>query len=293
MAATAEPASSLRRALALIRALAGDEAVAAGGLGVTRLAEITGADKSRVSRALQLLADEGFVERSGETRAYRLGWQVYAMAARSGDLRHAGRRAAPPRASDRALQRALLPQRAPRRRPHHRALALAGAVARDRILGGRARAAALRGRGRALLMGMPDETIRALLGPGPYPAFGPRAPRAFGELIERLEVERAQGWVLVDEEFEAGRVGVAAPVRDFRGETVAALNVSAPKFRFEIAPGDAGAVLVEAAADLSRDLGAPAGSGMTQPLAVEFFADGHRLDGDLHLPEPATRRRPC
>jgi IclR family KDG regulon transcriptional repressor len=257
VAPTVEPSSSLRRALALIRALSGEEAVAAGGLGVTRLAEITGANKSRVSRALQLLADEGFVERSGETRAYRLGWQIYAMAARSGDLRMLA--VAPPhleRLTERFNERSYLSVR------HGDALTTVLSRSPRRSL----ETASWAGlpvplhcgaAGRALLMGMRDEAIRALLGPGPYLACGPRSPRTFADLIERLATERAQGWVLVDEEFEAGRVGVAAPVRDFRGDTVAALNVSAPKFRFELEPAAAGALLVEAAADLSRDLGAP------------------------------------
>jgi IclR family KDG regulon transcriptional repressor len=262
VAPTAEPASSLRRALALIRALSGDEAIAAGGLGVTRLAEITGADKSRVSRALQLLADEGFVERSAETRAYRLGWEIYAMAARSGDLRMLA--VAPPhleRLTERFGERSYLSVR------HGDVLTTVLSRSPRRSL----ETASWTGlpvplhcgaAGRALLMGMRDEAIHALLGSGPYPACGPRSPRTFAALIERLEVERAQGWVFVDEEFEAGRLGVAAPVRDFHGETVAALNVSAPKFRFESEPGDAGAALVDAAAALSRDLGstpAPAG----------------------------------
>jgi IclR family transcriptional regulator, KDG regulon repressor len=257
VASTIEPASSLRRALALIRALSGDEAIAAGGLGVTRLAEITGADKSRVSRALQLLADEGFVERSGATRAYRLGWQIYAMAARSGDLRMLA--VAPPhleRLTERFNERSYLSVRhgdvltTVLSRSPRRSLETASWTGLPVPLHSGAA-------GRALLMGMPDEAIHSLLGPGPYPACGPRSPRTFADLIGRLEAERAQGWVLVDEEFEAGRVGVAAPVRDFRGETVAALNVSAPKFRFEIEPRDAGARLVEAAAALSRDLGSP------------------------------------
>ena len=33
------------------------------------------------------------------------------------------------------------------------------------------------------------------------------------------------------EAFEPGLVGAAAPVRDFRGRVVAALNVSGPSFR--------------------------------------------------------------
>ena len=40
----------------------------------------------------------------------------------------------------------------------------------------------------------------------------------------------AKGYALVDEEFESGLVSVASPVRDFKGQLVAALGVSAPKF---------------------------------------------------------------
>jgi IclR family KDG regulon transcriptional repressor len=268
VAPTSETASSLRRALALIRALASDEAIAAGGLGVTRLAEITRADKSRVSRALQLLADEGFVERSGETRAYRLGWQMYAMAARSGDLRMLA--IAPPhleRLTERFNERSYLSVR------HGEALYTVLSRSPRRSI----ETAPWTGlpvplhcgaAGRALLLGMSDEAIRTLLGPGPYPAFGPRAPRTFDDLVERLEAERERGWVLVDEEFEVGRVGVAAPVRDFRGETVAALNISAPKFRFDLEPRDAGAQLMQAAADLSRELGWDGGNGPLGPVSV-------------------------
>jgi DNA-binding IclR family transcriptional regulator len=47
-------------------------------------------------------------------------------------------------------------------------------------------------------------------------------------LHESIVAARAQGYALVDEEF--GLVSVAAPVRDFKGQLVAALRVSAPKF---------------------------------------------------------------
>ncbi|MBA3430478.1 MAG: IclR family transcriptional regulator, partial [Actinobacteria bacterium] len=44
---------------------------------------------------------------------------------------------------------------------------------------------------------------------------------------------RTQGWAFSDEEFEVGLIGIAAPVRDFRGRVTASLNVSAPKFRLK------------------------------------------------------------
>ena len=47
-------------------------------------------------------------------------------------------------------------------------------------------------------------------------------------------------------------VAAAAPIRDAAGRIVAALNLSAPRFRFDAAPGGGGAIrLVEAAESLS------------------------------------------
>jgi len=65
-----------------------------------------------------------------------------------------------------------------------------------------------------------------------------------------------RGYALVDQEFQPGLVGVAAPVRDFRGRVVAALNVSAPKFRFGTQLEVTGGTEVRRAAEeLSRQLG--------------------------------------
>jgi DNA-binding MarR family transcriptional regulator len=52
----------------ILLTLGSDTALTEGGLGVTRLATITGHEKSQVSRALAVLAEHGLVERSpGET----------------------------------------------------------------------------------------------------------------------------------------------------------------------------------------------------------------------------------
>jgi len=59
----------------------------------------------------------------------------------------------------------------------------------------------------------------------------------------------------VDEEFEFGLVGAGAPVRDFKGQLVAALNVSAPKFRLGERLQSAGEEVKRAADELSTLLG--------------------------------------
>ena len=109
---------------------------------------------------------------------------------------------------------------------------------------GRTVPAARTSAGYALLVDHSQDELRALF---------PEA--ALGLLEKRLAATRSSGYAVADEDFEPGLVAVAAPVRDFRGRVVAALNVSAPKFRFAHRLDEAGAQLLEAARDLSYELG--------------------------------------
>ncbi|MDQ3424805.1 MAG: IclR family transcriptional regulator, partial [Actinomycetota bacterium] len=82
------------------------------------------------------------------------------------------------------------------------------------------------------------------------------APRTLEELFERIRSARARGFAIVDEEFEPGLVAAGAPVRDFHGRIVAAVNVSAPKFRFGAQLEAAGEAVKAAADELSQRVGA-------------------------------------
>src|ERR671915_97724 len=79
--------TNLRRELAILTVLGGNEAVEDGGLGVVRIADMIGREKSQVSRTLKVLAESGFVDRDVETLQYRLGWKFFALAARAGEQR--------------------------------------------------------------------------------------------------------------------------------------------------------------------------------------------------------------
>jgi IclR family KDG regulon transcriptional repressor len=79
--------TNLRRELAILTVLGGEEAVEDGGLGVVRIADLIGREKSQVSRTLKILAESGFVDRDTETLQYRLGWRFFALAARAGEQR--------------------------------------------------------------------------------------------------------------------------------------------------------------------------------------------------------------
>src|SRR5689334_1434189 len=81
-----ERETSIRRGVEVLLSLASDETLASGGLGVTRISELLGREKSQVSRALKALHEYGLVERNKDS-TYRLGWRLYALAQLAGERR--------------------------------------------------------------------------------------------------------------------------------------------------------------------------------------------------------------
>ncbi|OEU96471.1 IclR family transcriptional regulator [Streptomyces oceani] len=250
---TAEGSHDLRRTIAILTALDSDEAAERGGLGVVEIACRVGREKTQVSRALRALAHAGLVERDQETQLYRLGWRLFTMAVNAGQPRL--RAEAPPVL--RQLVGAL------RERVHltvlvgegaltllsespMRAVQTAGWVGRTTPLHNTSS-------GRALLFDHSDDEIRALLGELPTGDSVPcRAPRDVEDFLVRLRQDRQRGYALVREEFEAGLVAAAAPVRDFSGRLIAALNVSAPEYRMGRELDRAGRMATTAAGRLSK-----------------------------------------
>jgi IclR family KDG regulon transcriptional repressor len=245
----------LERMIDILTALGEPESTRNGGLGVVRVAELVGREKSQVSRALRTLARSGLVERDPATREYRLGWRLFALAARVGDQRLL------------ALGPGVLHELVAELGETAHLTVLDGAevltvlsqgspsVVRAIEWSGRAVPAHCTSAGRALLLDHDPASLRALFGAGELAAAGPRAPRDLDELARRLETDRTRGYATVDEEFEAGLVGAAAPVRDFGGRIVAALNVSAPRFRLGRRLDAAGRATRAAAGELSARLG--------------------------------------
>lgn len=245
-------ATSLRRGTEILVALGSDEAVQRGGLGVVRIAELVGREKSQVSRALSALAASGMVDRDPTSRAYRLGWRLYALAARSGRPRLI------------TLADSVL----------HGLVAESGETAHLSVLQGgevmtllsQAPASAITANGwtgrtvpvictsagRALLFDHDLTTLDKLVGSASFAGLGPGAPSDVAELYRRIEAGRDRGYATVDEEFEAGLVGVAAPVRDLGGRILAAINVSGPKFRLGGRLDATGEMVRAAAEDLSE-----------------------------------------
>jgi len=238
-------------------ALGSDAALAEGGLGVTRLATITGHEKSQVSRALAVLAEYGLVERTPGDRVYRLGWECFTLATRAGEPRLI-EEAEPALAQlvDEAdesahlstLRGAMVLTLLTQASPH--AIAASGWV-------GRRIPAHCTASGRALLLDHDQDALLELFGPEPFPPQGPNAPADVEDLERRIRRARQVGYAMADEESERGLVAVAAPIRDFTGGVVAAINISAPKFRLGSRLHLAGELVRAAADQLSKTLGAP------------------------------------
>jgi len=254
---TPKRASSLRRGTEILIALGSDEALEREGLGVVRIAEIVGTEKSQVSRALGAFTAGGLVDRDAESGLYRLGWRLFTLATRSGRPRLIV-------GAPRYLQGLV---------------GMTGETANLSVLqggqtltllseappsdisakgwSGRTLPVVCTSAGRALLFDHDRVALETLLEHVSFDAFGPRAPDGLDELHRRIRAARDLGYATVDGEFEPDLVGVAAPVRDPSGRILAAVNVSGPEFRLGSRLTATGEAVRAAAAALSESIFSP------------------------------------
>jgi DNA-binding IclR family transcriptional regulator len=244
-------ATSLRRGAQILIVLGSDEALAGDGLGVVRIAQLVGHEKSQVSRALAALAESGLVDRDPTTRAYRLGWRFFALAARSGRPRLM--QLAPAVLSGLVAEYGETAHLSVLQGTEVMTLLSEAPSSSITAIGwsGRTVPAICTSAGRALLFDHDLAALQALFAHTDLGALGARAPGDVEELYRRILSARNRGYVLVEEEFEPGLLAAAAPVRDFSGRIVAAVNISGPKFRVGRRLRAAGAGVRVAAAALS------------------------------------------
>lgn len=252
----AEGSTSLNRAIAILNALGSPDATRSGGIGVVEIAQLVGREKSQVSRTLKTLADAGFVLRDPHTLRYRLGWRMFTLAAGA--------------TNERLLTLAphVLRQLVSRVRESVHLSVLQGREVHTVMSETPARAiqaAEWIGRGtplfctsagRVLLFDHVEADARALVEPFDPTDAGPNAPLDVDDMLARLQQARELGFAGIDEEFEAGHTAVAAPVRDFAGRVIAAVNISIPKFRLGQSLVTAGMEVKSAADSLTRALDA-------------------------------------
>jgi len=274
-------AAGLRRDLEVLEVLGSLMSIRQGGLGVNKVAEVTKRDKGQISRTLATLAEAGFIERNRSTGRYHLGYQLYALAARTEESRLVHE-------SERFLRKVV-------NRLHETAhlcvlrggnvLTLKSELASSAFRGlgweGVSVGALRTSSGRALLSDWSEGDVRDWYGahandslvvsptvglPASIPdsfvsdssSLGPTKIHSVEDLLDELALIRERGFATVDEEFELGLVGASAPIRDFSNKIVGVINVSAPKQRIGPYLNKVGAVVSEISSELSRELGATA-----------------------------------
>lgn len=244
--------SPVSTALAVLRCFSVDEPL----LGVTEIAARVGMHKSSASRVLATLESEDLVERDPASRRYRLGLGIIAMAGpllADLDVRRAGipvLRGLTERTGETSAlllwsgHEAVAVEQVPS--PHQ--------VKHTTPLGTRY-ATALSSSVQVFLAAMPAESARALVADGTV-ALSDADDAGLGAYVARLAEAADRGYAVNYGETSPDEVGVSAPVRDHRGEVVAAVLVSAPRFRVsEEQLADLGEECAQAAAEVTRRLG--------------------------------------
>lgn len=219
--------SSVQNALRLLRLFTDEEPE----FGVSELAERMGVAKSTAHRLVATLASEGFLVKDAHTGRYRLSVSVLAL----GHVITAHM----------ALHQRALPVLT-------RLVQLTGETAHLCILGGtdviylhkvdskhpvrllsyvgKRNPAYCTSSGQVLLAYQRDEVVERVIVQGlrPYTAKTITCPR---QLRRRLHAIRAQEYAVSVEELHEGVTSIGAPIRNRKGEVIAAVNIAGPNQR--------------------------------------------------------------
>lgn len=111
--------------------------------------------------------------------------------------------------------------------------------------------------GRVLIAGLTGRQLDDFIAGTEFEKLTPHTvtePKEYRAVIERV---RAEGYALVDQELEEGVRSIAAPIRNGRGEVIAAMNLSCHASRVDVArmENEFRPKLLDAAAEISDRVG--------------------------------------
>ena len=221
--------SSVANAMRLVRAFSDDEYE----IGISNLARRLALPKSTVHRLATTLVDAEFLEQNPETGGYRLGLALF-------DLGMLVRRKMSVVTEARPYLRALMERTG--ESVHLTVLDHASVLYVNNIaspqairmqsnLGARVPAHCC-SEGKALLAFEPSATVESVIAAG-LPARTPKTIVKPQRLRDELAQVRGRGYALDDEELEIGLRSAAAPIRDHRGDVIAAVSVAGPVQRVD------------------------------------------------------------
>jgi len=225
-------------------------------LGVNELARRVGLHKSTVSRLLATLERHGFVDRDPDLGRFSLGVELVALAGpflANLDVVRASRKILARTADETGEtvfigtwngRDVILIERAMGER------AVAHYASPGTAMPAHASAA-----GKIFLSGLSRPALDAILA-GELTTYTPLTVTDPVQLREELEEIRSLGFAIMDQEYQLESCGIAAPIRDFRGDIIAVLSIAIPKHRFDARQQrNLAVIVVRNAAELSRSLG--------------------------------------
>jgi IclR family acetate operon transcriptional repressor len=112
---------------------------------------------------------------------------------------------------------------------------------------------------RAILSQLPDAEVARLIGTGPLTSFTPDTPSDLDQVRSHLEVLRARGYDVCDEELDLDVIAISAPILSAGRSAPASVTIAAPRERVSTEVQDRWAEAVKAAAAAtSNELGTTA-----------------------------------
>jgi DNA-binding IclR family transcriptional regulator len=230
-----------------------------GEAGISDLARRLGWTKSTVHRLAATLEELGYLEQDETTGRYRLGLKLFELGSLVLRQRELRREAAPVmellmQQTQETVHMAVLDERTGEIVYVHKVEPLQAIRLYTEI--GAHHPAYCAATGKVLLAFLPEDRLERLLERLSFQAYTPRTITDPLALRTHLADIRARGYAIDDAEYKPDVRGVAAPVRDHRGQVIAAVNAGGPASRLTLERAHALAPLVQAAAqEISRRLG--------------------------------------
>lgn len=250
--------SSMGRGIMAVLAVGSRHAEGLPGGTVADIAADMVRDRSQVSRSLRTAEIEGFLRRTPR-RTFALDWSLFTdaqlVSSRRLEIDGAAALESLARQTDEGCFLGVL--------SGNSTVTVGESVpASGNIVGswlGRPYPAYCSDAGQALLWNASDDEVHAVLSGVGFVRHGPNTPASVGDFLARLRQARSRGYSIVDEEAEPGLYSLAVPVRDFKADVVAALQIVGPKVRLQPRQEECAELLVAHGKRLEEALGYAAG----------------------------------
>lgn len=219
---------SVIKALDLMEVLAGK-----GELSIGELNDHLGWDKSTIHRLLSTLREKGYVQQNSQNQKYRAGIKMFEIGNQVVERLGFRRQCQPYLESLAAMTKETvnLAVRDGKDIIYIDKIESSATIKVDLAVGKRLPMYCT-GLGKAILAHMPEQEALNILQSETMIAHTPKTLVTPEAIQEQLALIRQKGYSLDDEEYVEGLVCVAAPIRNHRGEVMAALSIAVPQYRF-------------------------------------------------------------